>query len=117
MGVTTSPDALVAAASSGAQRTFATALADARAYSPAPPTPGVLTIEVPGQAGRWVPVFSTPERLARWEGDADFFAASGADLVRLLPEGVGVLFDPQDRHCVALRFAPDPAGSTAVEGW
>jgi hypothetical protein len=75
--------------------------ARSRVCAQRPASLGVFVVEVAGR-GRWAPVFSTPERLARYAGDCEFFVTTGADLVAQLPAGVGVMLDCQDPHGVAL---------------
>lgn len=48
--------------------------------------------------GRWVVAFSSAERLGRYAGNCECFSTSGADLLGLLPDDIGVLLDPQDPH-------------------
>jgi hypothetical protein len=43
-------------------------------------------------------VFSTLERLAAHAGECDYFATTGADLLELVPPGVGLMVDPDDQH-------------------
>jgi hypothetical protein len=53
-------------------------------------------------------VFSTLERLAAHAGECDYFATTGADLLELVPPGVGLMVDPDDQHRfpVLSRMAP-----------
>ena len=79
-------------------------------YCRRPERPGVLIAEVTGF--QWVGVFSTLERLGRFAGECDWQAMTGADLLAQLPEGVGVLLDPQDVHVMpVLRATPDEGTS------
>lgn len=75
--------------------------------------PGVVVAEVPGK-GRWVLVFSTPERLARCIGDCMWLSTTGADLLEQLPFGLGVLLDVQDSH--SLPLLPQPEGCARFGG-
>lgn len=75
--------------------------------------PGVMMAELPGK-GRWVLVFSTPERLARCIGDCAWLSTTGADLLEQLPFGLGVLLDIQDSH--SLPLLPQPEGPARFGG-
>ncbi|WP_143086191.1 hypothetical protein [Amycolatopsis saalfeldensis] len=72
--------------------------------------PGLLVTDT-GSRGRWMPVFSTPDRLAAHVGDGYFFSASGAELLSLVPLGVGLMLDPDDVHRfpILARVAPPEA--------
>jgi hypothetical protein len=61
-----------------------------------------------GDQGRWTVAFSTIERLAAYAGECDYFSTSGADLLELIPPGVGLMVDPEDEHRfpVLSRMAP-----------
>ncbi|MGH3972569.1 MAG: hypothetical protein ACRDS9_04485 [Pseudonocardiaceae bacterium] len=48
--------------------------------------------------GRWTVVFSLLSRLAAHVGDCEYLSTTGADFLELVPSGVGVMFDPDDRH-------------------
>ena len=76
-----------------------------------------MVSEVPGR-GRWVPVFSTLERLAAFAGmHGQYQQLTGVELLRHVPKGIGVLFDVQDTHALPLiprrdglpRFATPPS--------
>lgn len=85
---------------------FRRVFGEAAVYCQRPERPGVLIAEVAG--GRWVGVFSTLERLGCFAGECDWQAMTGADLLSQLPEGVGVLLDPQDEHVIpVLAATPD----------
>ncbi|MGH3906452.1 MAG: hypothetical protein ACRDTE_20070 [Pseudonocardiaceae bacterium] len=87
---------------------FDAAFAEATIYAQrAPDRPGVMLADLPGK-GRWVLVFSTPERLARCVGDCAWLSTTGADLLKQLPVGLGVLLDIQDTHLLPLL--PQPKG-------
>jgi hypothetical protein len=75
--------------------------------------PGVMVSELPGK-GRWVLVFSTPERLARCIGDCAWLSTTGAHLLDQLPVGLGVLLDVQDSH--SLPLLPQPRGRARFGG-
>lgn len=75
--------------------------------------PGAMVAELPGM-GRWVLVFSTPERLARCVGDCVWLSTTGADLLEQLPFGLGVLLDIQDSH--SLPLLPQPEGQARFGG-
>lgn len=66
-------------------------------YAQRPPRPGVLVTDI-GERGRWTVVFSRHERLAAHAGQCDYLATTGADFLELVPEGVGVILDPDDQH-------------------
>lgn len=59
--------------------------------------PGLLVPDT-GSRGLWMPVFSTPDRLAAHVGDGYFFSATGAELLSLVPPGIGLMLDPDDEH-------------------
>ncbi|WP_329059490.1 SseB family protein [Amycolatopsis sp. NBC_01480] len=59
--------------------------------------PGLLVTDT-GSRGLWMPVFSTPDRLAAHVGDGYFFSATGAELLSLVPPGIGLMLDPDDEH-------------------
>ena len=86
---------------------FIDVFAGALVYAQRPPQPGLLVIDL-GERGRWMVVFSTLERLARHAGECDYFATTGADLLELVPPGVGVMVDPDDEHRFPIlsRMAP-----------
>jgi len=75
-----------------------------------PATPGVVVCEVP-DFGRWVAAFTSLRCLAWFTtkggtvetGPVEWLSTSGADLIELLPAGVGMLIDPGQDHAVALR--------------
>ncbi|MGI8311833.1 SseB family protein [Saccharopolyspora hattusasensis] len=76
---------------------FCAAFAKTTVYAQRTPRPGVWVAEAAGR-GRWTSVFSRLERLAAHAGECDYLAASGADVLELVPEGVGVMLDPDDEH-------------------
>jgi hypothetical protein len=52
-----------------------------------------------------IPVYTSPEQLARARGTVAWFALTGADLLDLLPEGYDVLLDPGGEAPLRLRPA------------
>lgn len=74
--------------------------------------PGLLVTDT-GSRGRWMPVFSTPDRLAAHVGDGYCFAATGAELLSLVPLGVGLMLDPDDEHRFPILARVAPAGDIA----
>lgn len=76
-------------------------------YAQRPEQPGLFVTDL-GERGRWMVVFSTIERLAAHVGDCDYFATTGADLLELVPPGVGLMVDPHDEHRfpILTRMAP-----------
>lgn len=78
-----------------------------------PDRPGVLASVLPGK-GRWVLAFSTLQRLASHCGDAHWLSTSGADLLKQLPHGLGVLVDIGDEH--GLPLLPQPNGPVRFGG-
>ncbi|MEV4149365.1 hypothetical protein AB0J40_37280 [Amycolatopsis sp. NPDC049691] len=93
---------------------FDPVFARATVYGRRPARPGVETVDVVGR-GRWTFVFSTPQRLAAHFGDCDVYATTGADLLELLPMGIGVMLDPDDEHRLPIlnRMVP-PRALTAI---
>lgn len=64
--------------------------------------PGFMAFGEPGSG--FVPMYSSPETLVHVEGDeCPWFAAKGGDLLRLVPEGYGVVLDPgaESEICLA----------------
>jgi hypothetical protein len=61
-----------------APRVFDEAFSSAVVYTQHPEQGGLMVSEVPGM-GRWVPVFSTIARLARFAGDGQYQALTGSD--------------------------------------
>lgn len=78
-----------------------------------PDRPGVVASVLPGK-GRWVLVFSTSQRLARQCGDVAWLSRTGADLLKQLPLGLGVLLDIGDEH--GLPLLPQPSGPARFGG-
>ncbi|MER5392555.1 SseB family protein [Saccharopolyspora sp. NPDC002686] len=66
--------------------------------------------------GRWTSVFSRLERLAVHAGECDYLATSGADMLELVPEGVGIMLDPNDEHRFPLLTRVASA-TQAAEAW
>ena len=87
---------------------FMDTFAGARVYVQRPAEPGRLLVVDLGDRGSWLVVFSTLTRLARHVGVCDYFATTGADLLELVPPGIGVMVDPDDEHRfpVLARMAP-----------
>ena len=79
----------------------------ARVYVQRPTAPGLLVSDL-GVRGRWMAAFSTLSRLVRYVGECDYFVATGADVLELIPPGVGLMLDPDDAHRfpVLVRMAP-----------
>lgn len=82
-------------------------------YAQRPPRPGVLVTDIGGR-GRWTVVFSRQERLAAYAGQCDYLATTGADFLELVPEGVGVMLDPDDQHRFPLLTRVAPASQVAA---
>lgn len=82
---------------------FRTVLAEARVcvQLPEQPAPALMVADL-GARGRWVSVYSTPDRLAASVGEARCLLVTGRDLLAQLPDGVGVVIDPEDEHVVAI---------------
>lgn len=57
--------------------------------------------EVEGQ-GRWLPVFTTLERLGVFVGECDWVSLTGADVRELLPRDISIIVDPQDQHALVV---------------
>ena len=74
--------------------------------------PGLLVTDT-GSRGHWMPVFSTPDRLAEYVGDGYFFSATGAELLSLVPPGIGLMLDPDDEHRFAILARVAPPGDIA----
>jgi hypothetical protein len=87
---------------------FMDTFTDARVYMQRPAEPGRLLVADLGDRGSWMVAFSTLARLGRHVGVCDYFATTGADLLELVPPGVGVMVDPGDEHRfpVLARMAP-----------
>jgi len=81
--------------------------AGAVVYARRPEKPGLWVADL-GERGRWMVVFSTLERLARHAGECDYLSTTGADLLELVPPGIGLMVDPDDEHRfpVLSRMAP-----------
>jgi len=78
-------------------------------YARRPARPGLFVSDV-GADKRWTFVFTTLDGLAQHyigePGGVDYFSTTGADLLdNLLPEGVGLLIDPDDDHALSLPVA------------
>lgn len=82
-------------------------------YAQRAPHPGVLVTDVTGR-GRWVVAFSRLERLAAHAGVCDYLATTGADFLELLPDGVGVMLDPDDQHRFPVLTRVAPAAEVAA---
>lgn len=76
---------------------FYAAFAESTVYAQRPERPGLMIADLAAR-GRWTVVFSSLERLAAYAGECEYLSTSGADLLELVPEGVGVLLDPADEH-------------------
>jgi len=64
---------------------------EAMLYCVKPEQPGFMAVGEPG-AG-FVPMYSSEIALARAEGECEWFAAKGVDLVPQVPEGYGIVLD------------------------
>ncbi|WP_370968542.1 SseB family protein [Amycolatopsis sp. cg9] len=86
---------------------FMDAFASTVVYAQRPESPALLVTDL-GERGRWMVVFTTVERLAAHAGECDCFTTTGADLLELVPPGVGLMVDPDDTHRfpVLSRMAP-----------
>ncbi len=76
---------------------FHAAFGEATVYAERAPRPGVLVWDA-GERGRWTVVFSELQRLAAHAGACSYLATTGADFLELVPDGVGVMLDPNDEH-------------------
>ncbi|MFC9255373.1 SseB family protein [Amycolatopsis thailandensis] len=81
--------------------------AGAIVYAQRPEKPGLWVTDL-GERGRWMLVFSTLERLARHAWDCDYLSTTGADLLELVPPGIGLMVDPHEDHRFPIlsRMAP-----------
>lgn len=70
---------------------------EATVYAERPRQPGVLVWDA-GERGRWTVVFSDLQRLAAHAGACSYLTTTGADFLQLVPEGTGVMLDPNDEH-------------------
>jgi hypothetical protein len=86
---------------------FVDAFVSALVYAQRPEQPALLVTDL-GERGKWMAVFTTLERLAAHVGECDYFTTTGADLLELVPPGVGLMVDPDDAHRfpVLSRIAP-----------
>lgn len=94
---------------------FHVVFAEATVYAQRTPRPGMWVAEVAGR-GRWTLVFSSLERLAAHAGECDYLATSGADVLELVPEGVGVMLDSDNEHRFPLLTRVASATQVA-EAW
>ena len=69
----------------------------AAVYAERTPRPGVLVWDTVDR-GRWTVVFSGLHGLAAHAGECPYLATTGADFLELVPNGVGVMLDPDDEH-------------------
>lgn len=76
---------------------FQEAFNEATVYAERPPRPGVVVWDA-GERGRWTVVFSQLQRLAAHAGECSYLATTGADFLDLVPDGIGVMLDPNDEH-------------------
>lgn len=76
---------------------FQAAFNKATVYAERPPRPGVVVWDA-GERGRWTVVFSQLQRLAAHAGACSYLAATGTDFLELVPDGVGVMLDPNDEY-------------------
>jgi len=98
-------DLLLAASNPSDATSLLDAFLPATVYSPSPPDPGVIVLNIDGTPA--VPVFSTEQLLADFAGDCDWFSTTGLDLLGLLPTGVHIAFDPNGMHPLLI----DPAAT------
>ncbi|MER6346655.1 SseB family protein [Streptomyces sp. NPDC001595] len=103
----------------------------ARLYCERPESPGFLTMSAPAATAghaegprsslldlvngepprqatrpdRLVPVFSSLEQLTLFTGEGPWFSTTGADLLDLVPPGLGLWLDPAAEHAVVLSSA------------
>jgi hypothetical protein len=98
-------DLLNAASNPSDPTTLLDAFLLATVFSPAPPDPGVIVLDIDGMPT--VPVFTTEQGLADFAGDCDWFSTTGLDLLGLLPIGVPIALDPNGRHPLLI----DPAAT------
>jgi hypothetical protein len=70
---------------------------EAIVYAERTQQPGVLIWDL-GERGRWTVVFSDLQRLAAHAGACSYLATTGTDFLKLVPDGVGVMLDPNDEH-------------------
>ncbi|RJQ81841.1 SseB family protein [Pseudonocardiaceae bacterium YIM PH 21723] len=62
----------------------------------------LMVSDVP-EMGTWVSTYSTLQRLAEVAGDdSEYVAMPGRDLLRTIPDGIGVVIDPGSEHMIAL---------------
>lgn len=73
----------------------------------------MMVSSLPGK-GSWVLAFSTAERLAAFGQDQPWLRTTGADLLALLPPGIGVLFDVGEDH--GLPLLPQSNGPARFAG-
>lgn len=78
-----------------------------------PSRPGVVARRLPGK-GSWVLAFSTEQRLGQVCGEVAWLSTTGADLLGLLPYGLGILFDVNEPH--GLPLLPQPEGRARFDG-
>lgn len=77
-----------------------------------PGHPALLVTEL-GDRGRWTVAFSTAARLATHAGECDYFSTTGADLLELIPPGIGLMVDPDDAHRFPVLTRVVPPGEIA----
>ncbi|MFE7114597.1 SseB family protein [Streptomyces sp. NPDC057654] len=86
-------------------------LCSARLYFQRPEQPGFFVAET--LEGPVAPVFTSWEGLALFAGACEWASTTAADLVELLPEGVGVLVDPLGPRPFVLDADAVMAGASA----
>jgi hypothetical protein len=89
---------------------FMDTFAGATVFCERPECPALLVSDL-GERGSWTVAFSTLTRLAAYAGACDYVSTTGADLMDLIPPGVGLMVDPDDEHRfpVLTRMAPPDA--------
>ena len=78
-------------------------------------SPGFVAMGTAGSG--LIPVFSSPEQLARARGAVAWFSTTGADVLSLVPEGYDVALDIAGDAPLRLRMAALRAEVRPVIGW
>ena len=77
--------------------------------------PGFVAVEVDG--AMLIPVFTSPEQLARAYGAVAWFSTSGKDLYELVPEGYDLVLDPAGDTPLCLHMAAVRKVARPIVGW